>query len=73
MGARHTVATSKCSGHGWQRTVSPHHRQAGTYNLLMHDNVRATKATKSIGSMANQGCWPRWSQDSSPQGRGGRR
>jgi hypothetical protein len=48
MDARHMMATSRCFGRCWQRTVSPHHRQAGTSNLLMHDDARATKAVESI-------------------------
>jgi hypothetical protein len=63
MGIRHTVATSRCSG---QRTVSPHRRQAGTFNLLMHDDARATKADGSIVSAANQRRCPRWSRSISP-------
>jgi hypothetical protein len=38
--------------------MSPHHRQVGTSNLLLHDDVRATKAAGSIGSTAKQGCSP---------------
>jgi hypothetical protein len=49
-GARHTVGTSRCCGRCWWRTTSPHHWQAGTFNLLMHDDMRATKAIGSIGS-----------------------
>jgi hypothetical protein len=48
--ARHTVGTSRCCGRCWWRTASPHRRQAGTSNLLMHDDMRATKAIRSIGS-----------------------
>jgi hypothetical protein len=50
--ARHTIATLRCSR---RRMMSPHHRQAGTFNLLMHDDVRVTKVTGSIGSPMNQG------------------
>jgi hypothetical protein len=32
----HTVATLRCFGRWWWRTVSPHCRQAGTSNLLMN-------------------------------------
>jgi hypothetical protein len=67
--ARHTVVTSRCSGRCWRRTASPHRRQAGTSNLLMHDDARATKAARSIGYVANQGCCPRWSRDRSTRGR----
>jgi hypothetical protein len=72
-GVRHTMATSRCSRRCWWRMVSPHHRLAGTSNLIVHDDVRAMKATGSIGSAVNQGCFPRWSRDRSPRGRGGRR
>jgi hypothetical protein len=44
---RHMVATLRCSGRWWWRTVSPHHRLAGTSNLLVHDDVRATKTVGS--------------------------
>jgi hypothetical protein len=69
-GARHTVVTSRCFG---RRTASPHRRQAGTSNLLTHDDVRAMKAAGSIGYAVNQGHCPRWSRDRSPRGRRGQR
>jgi hypothetical protein len=50
---RHTVATSRCFGRCWWRIASPHRRQAGTSNLLMHDDARETKAAGSIGSVMN--------------------
>jgi hypothetical protein len=37
---------------------SPHCRQAGTFNMLLHDDMRATKAAKSIGFVMKQGCCP---------------
>jgi hypothetical protein len=54
----HTVATSRCSECCWRRTESPHCQQAETSNLLIHDNARATKGTRSIGSAVNQGRSP---------------
>jgi hypothetical protein len=71
--ARRTVATLRCSTRCERRTTSPHRRQAGTSNLLLHDNARATNAAGSIGSAMKQGCDPRWSRDRSPRGRCGRR
>jgi hypothetical protein len=38
--------------------VNPHHRQAETSNLLMHDDVRVMKIVRSIGSAVNQWCCP---------------
>jgi hypothetical protein len=58
MGARHTMATPRCSRRCWRRTSSPHHRQAETFNLLMYDDVRATKAAELIDSTVNQGHYP---------------
>jgi acetyl-CoA carboxylase carboxyltransferase component len=55
MGARHMVSTLRCFMCFWQRMVSPHCRQTGTFNLLLHDDERAVKATRSIASVANQG------------------
>jgi hypothetical protein len=66
--ARRTTANSRCSMRCEQRTTSPHHRQVGTSNLLLHDDARATNAAGSIGSTAKQGCGPRWSRDRSPRG-----
>jgi hypothetical protein len=48
-GARLTTATLRCFMRYWQRMVSPHHRQVGTSNLLLHDDVRVMKAARSIG------------------------
>jgi hypothetical protein len=45
-GARCTTATSRCSSHCWWRTMSPHQRQAGTFNMLLHDDARATKVAR---------------------------
>jgi hypothetical protein len=71
--ARRTTATLRCSMRCEQSTMSPHRRQVGTSNLLLHDDARATNAAGSIGSAAKQGRSPRWSQDRSPQGQRGRR
>jgi hypothetical protein len=71
--ARRTTATSRCSTLCERRTTSPHRRQAGTSNLLLHDDARATNAAGSIGSTAKQGCGPWWSLDRSPRGRLDRR
>jgi hypothetical protein len=71
--ARRTVATSRCSMRCERRTMSPHRRQAGTSNLLLHDDAKATNAAGSIGSVAKQGRGPRWSRDRSPRGRHSRR
>jgi hypothetical protein len=71
--ARRTTANSRCSMRCERRTTSPHRRQAGTSNLLLHDDARATNAAGSIGSVAKQGRGPRWSRDRSPRGRRGRR
>jgi hypothetical protein len=57
-GSRRTISTSRYSARCWQRTTSPHRQQAGTFNLLLHDDVRATKAARSIGSAAKQGRYP---------------
>jgi hypothetical protein len=60
MGASCMIATSRCSVRCWRRMVSPHLRQAGTSNLMLHDNMRAMKATRSIGSVVKQGRCPQW-------------
>jgi hypothetical protein len=71
--ARRTTTTSRCSTRCERMTTSPHRRQAGTSNLLLHDDARATNAAGSIGSAVKQGRGPRWSRDRSPRGRRGRR
>jgi hypothetical protein len=68
-----SVVRTPSSGHYCQRTVSPYYRQAGSFNLLMHDNARAMKDAGSIGSVVNEGRYPRWSRDRSPWGCCGRR
>jgi hypothetical protein len=55
---RRTAATSMCSTRCERRTMSLHCRQAGTSNLLLHDDAGATNATGSIGSTAKQGSGP---------------
>jgi hypothetical protein len=44
----------------WWRTMSHHHRLAGTSNLLVHDDVRAMKAIGSIGSVVKRSISPGW-------------
>jgi hypothetical protein len=68
MGATRKMATSRCSTRCWQRAMGPHHRQAGISNLLLHDDVRAKKAARSIESTAKQGCSPRWNEIDLPRG-----
>jgi hypothetical protein len=35
--------------------------QVRTFNMLLHDDARATKVARSIGSARKHGCYPRWS------------
>jgi hypothetical protein len=57
MGTRHTTATSRCSVCYWRRWgVLTTSKRAS--NLQVHDNVRATKITGSIGSAVTRGAAP---------------
>jgi hypothetical protein len=64
---KHTTTTLRCSTCCWQRTVSSHRWQAGTSNMLLHGDMKVTKAIRSIGYVANQGRCPQWSWDRSPR------
>jgi hypothetical protein len=56
--ARRTVATSRSSTCCERGTMSPHRRQVGTFNLLLHDDTRVMNAAGSIGSAVKQGRGP---------------
>jgi hypothetical protein len=68
MSARRTTSTLRCSIFCWRRMVSTQRRQVETFNLLLHDDVKATKIVRSIGPTAKQGCCPGGVEINLPEG-----
>jgi hypothetical protein len=48
--------------------ASTHRRQVETFNLLLHDDAKATKIVRLIGPAAKQGCCPGGVEINLPEG-----